>query len=68
MASVTLKDLLEAGAHFGHQTQRWNPKMKRFILCPRELDNDSDGIADLQDQCPNIPETVNLFEDSDGSR
>ncbi len=35
MASVTLKDLLEAGAHFGHQTQRWNPKMKRFILCPR---------------------------------
>ncbi len=35
MASVTLKELLEAGAHFGHQTQRWNPKMKRFILCPR---------------------------------
>jgi len=35
MASVTLKDLLEAGAHFGHQTQRWNPKMKRFILCPK---------------------------------
>jgi len=35
IASVTLKDLLEAGAHFGHQTQRWNPKMKRFILCPR---------------------------------
>jgi small subunit ribosomal protein S2 len=35
MASVTLKSLLEAGAHFGHQTKRWNPKMKRFILCPR---------------------------------
>ena len=35
MSSVTLKDLLEAGAHFGHQTQRWNPKMKKFILCPR---------------------------------
>lgn len=29
---VSLKDLLEAGAHFGHQTHRWNPKMKRFIL------------------------------------
>ncbi|MEX2305914.1 MAG: 30S ribosomal protein S2 [Waddliaceae bacterium] len=28
---VTIKDLLEAGAHFGHQTMRWNPKMKRFI-------------------------------------
>ena len=29
---VVIKDLLEAGAHFGHQTQRWNPKMKRFIF------------------------------------
>lgn len=32
MAEVTIKDLLEAGAHFGHQTSRWNPKMKRFIF------------------------------------
>lgn len=31
-AAVTIKDLLEAGAHFGHQTRRWNPKMKRFIF------------------------------------
>jgi small subunit ribosomal protein S2 len=30
--NVTIKDLLEAGAHFGHQTRRWNPKMKRFIF------------------------------------
>jgi small subunit ribosomal protein S2 len=29
---VTIKDLLESGAHFGHQRQRWNPKMKRFIF------------------------------------
>lgn len=29
---ITIKDLLEAGAHFGHQTHRWNPKMKRFIF------------------------------------
>lgn len=29
---ITIKDLLEAGAHFGHQTSRWNPKMKRFIF------------------------------------
>lgn len=29
---LTIKDLLEAGAHFGHQTRRWNPKMKRFIF------------------------------------
>ncbi|MBN1984282.1 MAG: 30S ribosomal protein S2 [Chitinivibrionales bacterium] len=35
MATVNLQQLLEAGAHFGHQTKRWNPKMKRFILCPR---------------------------------
>jgi small subunit ribosomal protein S2 len=32
MADVSLKDLLEAGAHFGHQTRRWNPKMKPFIF------------------------------------
>lgn len=30
--SLSIKDLLEAGAHFGHQTHRWNPKMKRFIF------------------------------------
>lgn len=30
--TVSVKDLLEAGAHFGHQTSRWNPKMKRFIF------------------------------------
>ncbi|MDR2728309.1 MAG: 30S ribosomal protein S2 [Chitinispirillales bacterium] len=35
MASLTLQKLLDAGTHFGHQTKRWNPKMKRFILCPR---------------------------------
>lgn len=29
---ITIKDLLEAGAHYGHQTRRWNPKMKRFIF------------------------------------
>ena len=31
MAVLTMKELLEAGVHFGHQTRRWNPKMKRFI-------------------------------------
>ena len=29
--SATMKDLLEAGVHFGHQTQRWNPKMDKYI-------------------------------------
>ncbi|MEN3271802.1 MAG: small subunit ribosomal protein, partial [Actinomycetota bacterium] len=32
---VTMKQLLEAGVHFGHQTRRWNPKMKRFIYGER---------------------------------
>ena len=32
---VTMKQLLEAGVHFGHQTRRWNPKMKRFIFGER---------------------------------
>jgi small subunit ribosomal protein S2 len=35
MAVVTMKELLESGVHFGHQTRRWNPKMKRFIFTER---------------------------------
>ena len=35
MAVVSMRQLLEAGVHFGHQTRRWNPKMKRFILGER---------------------------------
>jgi small subunit ribosomal protein S2 len=35
VAVVTMKDLLAAGVHFGHQTRRWNPKMKRFIFGER---------------------------------
>ena len=33
--TVTVKDLLDAGLHFGHQSKRWNPKMKRFIFAKR---------------------------------
>ena len=35
MAVVTLAEMMEAGAHFGHQTRRWNPKMSRYIYCAR---------------------------------
>jgi small subunit ribosomal protein S2 len=35
MAQPQLQDLLEAGVHFGHQTRRWNPKMRRFIFAER---------------------------------
>ena len=35
MAVVSMKQLLEAGVHFGHQTRRWNPKMRRFIFGER---------------------------------
>ena len=33
--AVSMRDLLEAGVHFGHQTRRWNPKMRRFIFAER---------------------------------
>ena len=36
MAQVGIKELLEAGVHFGHQTRRWNPKMRRFIFGERD--------------------------------
>lgn len=35
MSAITIKQLLEAGVHFGHQTQRWNPKMKKYIFGER---------------------------------
>ncbi|MFN2482673.1 MAG: 30S ribosomal protein S2, partial [Pyrinomonadaceae bacterium] len=44
MVSVTMKELLEAGVHFGHQVRRWNPKMKEYIFGERNGIN----IIDLQ--------------------
>ena len=35
MPTITMKQLLESGVHFGHQTRRWNPKMKRYIFGER---------------------------------
>ncbi|HEX13211.1 MAG TPA: 30S ribosomal protein S2, partial [Desulfurella acetivorans] len=36
MSHITMKELLEAGVHFGHQTKRWNPKMKPYIFAARK--------------------------------
>src|SRR5437868_11274377 len=47
---VTMKQLLESGVHFGHQTRRWNPKMKRFILTERN----GIYIIDLQQSLSHI--------------
>ncbi|MDU0349365.1 30S ribosomal protein S2 [Actinomyces sp. MRS3W] len=61
MAIVTMRQLLENGVHFGHQTRRWNPKMKRFILTERngiyiiDLQQSIDGINTAYDF---IKETV----------
>ena len=44
MTDITMKDLLEAGVHFGHQTRRWNPKMRRYIF----LERNGIHIMDLQ--------------------
>lgn len=53
MAYITIRELLEAGVHFGHQTKRWNPKMKRYIFGARN----GIYIIDLQ-------QTVKLFKDA----
>ena len=44
MSAVTMRELLEAGVHFGHQTRRWNPKMRRYIFGERG----GNYIIDLQ--------------------
>src|SRR5690348_15902569 len=53
VAQVTLKQLLEAGVHFGHQTSRWNPNMKTYIFTARN----GIHIIDLQ-------KTVRLLDDA----
>lgn len=53
MAQLSMKELLEAGVHFGHQTRRWNPKMKRFIYGARN------GIYIID-----LHQTIKLFEEA----
>ncbi len=53
MATITMKELLEAGVHFGHQTKRWNPRMKEYIFGERN----GIYIIDLQ-------KTLKLFKDA----
>jgi small subunit ribosomal protein S2 len=52
MGDITLKDLLEAGVHFGHQTKRWNPKMKPYIF----MEKNGIHIIDLQKTLENTLE------------
>ena len=53
MSSMTMKELLEAGVHFGHQTRKWNPKMKRYIYGGRN------GIYIID-----LHQTLKLFEEA----
>lgn len=57
---VTMKDLLECGVHFGHQTRRWNPKMKRFIFGVRK----NIHIIDLQKTLRYFRYTYNIVRDA----
>ena len=60
MAVVTMRQLLEAGVHFGHQTRRWNPKMKRFIYGERN----GIYIIDLQKTSAAIESTYGFLRDT----
>lgn len=60
MAVVTMRQLLEAGVHFGHQTRRWNPKMKRYIL----TDRNSIYIIDLQKTVADIDRTYDFVKET----
>ena len=59
MAVVSMKQLLEAGVHFGHQTRRWNPKMSRFIFTERN----GIYIIDLQKTVKKLDEAYNFARD-----
>ncbi len=59
MSVVSMKQLLEAGVHFGHQTRRWNPKMSRFIFTERN----GIYIIDLQKTVKKIEEAYNFVRE-----
>ena len=59
MAVVSMKQLLEAGVHFGHQTRRWNPKMARFIFTERN----GIYIIDLQKTVQKVDEAYEFVRD-----
>ena len=56
---VTMKQLLEAGVHFGHQTRRWNPKMRQFIFTERN----GIHIIDLQQTVTRLDEAIGFVRD-----
>jgi small subunit ribosomal protein S2 len=60
---ITLKDLLEAGVHFGHQTRKWNPKMKEYIFISRG----GIHIIDLQKTLRNIDKAYQFIRDTAAS-
>ena len=60
MAVVSMKQLLEAGVHFGHQTRRWNPKMKKYIFTERN----GIYIIDLQKTVKKLDEAYNFVRDT----
>ena len=59
-AVVTMKQMLEAGVHFGHQTRRWNPKMKRFI----HGDRNGVYIIDLEETLRRIETAYTFVRDT----
>lgn len=59
MAIISMKQLLEAGVHFGHQTRRWNPKMSRYIFTERN----GIYIIDLQKTVKKVEEAYNFVRD-----
>jgi len=59
MAVISMKQLLEAGVHFGHQTRRWNPKMEKYIFTERN----GIYIIDLQKTVKKIEEAYNFIRD-----
>ena len=60
MANITMKELLEAGVHFGHQTKRWNPKMKEYIFGERN----GIYIIDLQKTLKMFKEASKFVQDN----
>ena len=60
MAVVSMKQLLEAGVHFGHQTRRWNPKMAAYIYTERN----GIYIIDLQKTVKKLEEAYNFVRDA----
>ena len=61
MAKITINDLLEAGCHYGHQTRRWNPRMKEYVYTVKYVFDEGSIMPTIASRINLMAEGKNVF-------